>query len=316
MTAARRLLALAGAAIVLAACGQEIDSQPAVRAETPARRTAAPPPAAVGPTAAGVVETPAGDVDASDADAGTVTGERYRTNLYSEHDTDVHAMLDDNTSLGSSGTVKALRAELGDRVRAGQVLAVLDDARPTLAVQAAQAHADEIRGQLDRTSQLLEKGFTTVAEHERLTHALAEATADLEQARLDLARTRVLAPFAGVVARRYVRLGERIDEATPLFRITAMSPLRARVMVPEAQIGALRRGSPVTLTASNGARAEALVVLVGPTVDPSSGTREVVVEVPGGEGFLPGAEVVAEAVVAADDGPARESAGPTVEANP
>ena len=46
----------------------------------------------------------------------------------------------------------------------------------------------------------------------------------------------------------------------------------------------------------DGVRAEARVLLVGPTVDPGSGTREVILEVAEPGGFLPGAAAVAEPV--------------------
>ncbi|MFN2432776.1 MAG: efflux RND transporter periplasmic adaptor subunit [Gemmatimonadota bacterium] len=273
------VLALVG--LAMGACGEEIDSKP--RAEGPAPAAArvpggAPPPAAAPLPQPAPISEPA-------PPAG------FRTHLYAERDADVFALLDENTSAGSAAAIESIHAELGDRVRGGQTLAVLDDARPALAVQAAQARADEVAAQLDRTAQLLEKGYATPAEHQRLKHELSEAEADLAGAHLDLSRTRVQAPFAGVVARRYVRIGERVDATTPLFRITAMSPLRARLLVPEAQAGAFRSGTAVEVTGLDGTRALGRVVLVAPVVDAGSGTREVVVELAGGSGLLPGGEV-------------------------
>ncbi len=94
-----------------------------------------------------------------------------------------------------------------------------------------------------------------------------------------------------MVARRYIRVGELVREGTPLFRVTAMSPLRARVLVPESEAATFRIGAPVRVRDARGREATARVVVMGPTVDPASGTREVVVELAEPDGFRPGASV-------------------------
>jgi multidrug efflux pump subunit AcrA (membrane-fusion protein) len=71
-----------------------------------------------------------------------------------------------------------------------------------------------------------------------------------------------------------------------------MSPLRARVLVPERESDVFRRGAPVIATGLDGVQAGGRVVRVGPTVDPASGTREVVVELARTGDLVPGAEVV------------------------
>ncbi|KPK62568.1 MAG: hypothetical protein AMS21_07415, partial [Gemmatimonas sp. SG8_38_2] len=125
-------------------------------------------------------------------------------------------------------------------------------------------------------------------------YAKRYADAELARAKLDFSRTRVKAPFAGVIARRYVREAELIEGSTPLFRITAMAPLRARLLVPETRAWAFRAGAPVRLTDSAGNTATARVLVVSPTVNPGSGTREVIVELSEPNGFRPGAAVFVE----------------------
>ncbi len=111
------------------------------------------------------------------------------------------------------------------------------------------------------------------------------------------------APFAGVVSRRYVRVGDIVDDETPLFRVTAMAPLRARLLVPESEVASFGVGATVTITAADGTMGTARVIIVGPTIDPGSGTREVVVELAEAGDFRPGASVVAELV---DEEPPQE----------
>jgi biotin carboxyl carrier protein len=237
-------------------------------------------------------ERPGAAAGAGGAGAGSPAAAGYRTHLYSERDADVHALLEDTENSPGAAFVKQLHADIGDRVGAGQLLLTLENERLELQVRAAMARANEARARVDRMRKLLDQGYAAAAEFETLEHQLEEAEAELEQAQLDLSRTRVLAPFGGVVARRYVRVGERIESGTPLFRVTAMSPLRARVLVPERESDVFRRGATVVVTGVDGVEAEARVVRVGPTVDPASGTREVVVELARAGGLVPGAEVL------------------------
>jgi RND family efflux transporter MFP subunit len=268
------------AAALFGACGREIDSRPDESDRVNVR-------AAPSETGATPSETGASEDSASPPGANG-----YRTHLYTEADADVHALFEPDGPEASS--VRAVYVDVGRRVGRGQVLALLENTREALAVEAAGARADEARAQAERARQLLEQELVPRAEHESLTNSLRVAEAELRQAQLELARTRVRAPFAGVVARRYIRVGQRIEPGTPLFRITALAPLRARVLVPERQAGAFRPGASVRVTGVDGVSGDGRIVLLSPTVDPASGTREVVVELVTPSGFLPGAEVIVE----------------------
>ena len=99
-----------------------------------------------------------------------------------------------------------------------------------------------------------------------------------------------------MVSRRYVRIGDVVTDQMPLFRVTALSPLRARLLVPESDVAAFGRGTPVQVRGADDATATAQVILVGPTVDPGTGTREVIVELSDVGNFRPGASVTVEPV--------------------
>lgn len=263
-------LVLLALAIVAAGCGREIDSTPAAGA---------------------ALEPVVIRADLADTAAHAAPG-RWRSHLYAERDADVYALLDEMGTGSTVSYVKTIHAEIGRPVRAGQVLATLEDGRASLAVEAARARADEAASRLERAEILLAGELVPLAEVETLRNARRVAAAELKQAQLDLARTRVRAPFGGVIARRYVQVGARVDDATPLFRVTTLAPLRARLLVPEAEAAGLAIGAPVTLSGVAGAAADGRVVLLAPVVDPGSGTREVVVELVERGALLPGAEVL------------------------
>lgn len=225
----------------------------------------------------------------------------YNTYLYSELDVDVYSRPGAGDFFEQGVIVKAIHAEVGDRVSRGQLLVTLEDDEAAFEVAAARARADEAKANHERIKGLRESDLASPSEYDAALYAMRRTAATLERAQLDLSRTRVRAPFDGVVSRRYVRLGELVVGGTPLFRITAMTPLRARLLIPESEAAVFRNGSSVELTGADGQTAIGQVIAVGPTVDPASGTREVIVELAKPDGFRPGAAVAALPV------PAKES---------
>lgn len=218
----------------------------------------------------------------------------FSTNLYSEHDTDVYNRLMIEETVGVGTPVASIHVEVGDRVAAGQLLARLDDADARLDVAAAEPKAQTAASNLRRVEELRKTGAVSEAEREDAEFQSRTAQAALEKARLNLSRTEIRAPFAGVVARRYVRVGDVVDDRTPLFRVTALAPLRARLLVPETDVAAFAVGAPVSISAADGTTGTARVIIVSPTIDPGSGTREVIVELSRVGDFRPGASVTAE----------------------
>jgi len=218
----------------------------------------------------------------------------FRTNLYSERDADLYNRLMIEETAGGGIPITAIRVEVGDRVQTGQLLATLENSDARLYVEAAEPEAEVAAATLRRVEELRESGAVSEAEHDQAVYESRTAEAAIKQARLNLSRTQIRAPFAGVVSRRYVRVGDIVDDETPLFRVTAMAPLRARLLVPESEVASFGVGAPVMITATDGMTGTANVIIVGPTIDPGSGTREVIVELSEVGGFRPGASVVAE----------------------
>jgi membrane fusion protein (multidrug efflux system) len=160
-------------------------------------------------------------------------------------------------------------------------------------VEAAQARVDQERANFGRVEGMRQREVISQAEYDQALAAKRLAEAEFKRAELDLTRTRVRAPFAGVVARRYVREGQVVDLGVSLFRVTAMTPLRARLLVPEGESAAFAVGKAVELSGMDGQTGTARVLVISPTINAASGTREVVVELAEPEGFRPGAAVVA-----------------------
>jgi RND family efflux transporter MFP subunit len=254
------------------------------------------------PPPGGSAPAPAASASASDSGF-TVSGP-----LIVEHQLDVLAQRE--------GVIAELRSEVGAHVRAGDLLAQMDDRQLMADLEAAraktrsteadlkawQAEAKVLQSDYDRAEKMWEAHIST---KEQLEHAKFKAEADqfdvqrVEQLlvnaketqrslELELDKTKIRAPFSGVVARRYVRQGQQVAKGDRLFWVTAEGPLGMRFTLPEKFIGRLKKGQELTLMIRDlpDKKYKVRVVQVSPVVDPASGTVEVTVELEGKPGPL------------------------------
>ena len=218
------------------------------------------------------------------------------------------------------GVVSQILVEPGIRVKAGQLLAKLDDRQLTADLEAARAKTRSVEFDLknwESEAKVLDADYARAQKmwaaelitKEQLDHARFKAESDqwdvkrvqelLSNAQstqrsleLELEKTRISAPFSGVVARRYVRAGQAVAKDERLFWVTATAPLRVRVTLPARYIGQIKAGGSATISAAEivqGAEYRAKVLQVSPVVDPSSDTIEVLAELTGSvSGLQPG----------------------------
>ncbi len=221
--------------------------------------------------------------------------------LLVEHQLDLLAQRD--------GVISKLEADVGTRVKAGDVLAELDSRQLTADFDAArskatgaeaevkswQSESKVVDADFDRAKKLWDAQLIPLEEFEhakykaeqqhyevqRAQQSLAAATATQQSLELELEKTRIRAPFTGIVSRRYVRDGQQVARGDRLFWITGDGPLRMRFTVPEKLFGQIRKGLEVNLTTPDLPNEDykAKVIEVSPVIDPSSSTFEVMVQV-------------------------------------
>ena len=173
----------------------------------------------------------------------------------------VRPMVGAEVKVGSrvSGVVTHLRANIGDRVRAGEVIAEIDDAefrarvaQSEASLARARAEAELARVNLERLGTMAEREFVSrqqldAAEASRHV-ALAQeslATANLESARIQLSYTRITAPIGGVVASVATQEGETVAAsfAAPTFvNIIDLDRLEVQAFVDETDIARIHEG--------------------------------------------------------------------------
>jgi RND family efflux transporter MFP subunit len=186
------------------------------------------------------------------------------------------------------GNVLQLAVRNGDRVRAGQTLARIDDREPQSALSAAaaavaQAEAlhQNARQHADRTRELSRQGFVSTAAVDAADAQLRAAQAGLDQARAgrtqaSLARSFavVTAPFDAVVVSTHVEAGDLATPGRPLVTLYAPGQLRAVVQVPASRSALARGATTVEVQLPDGRWVAPATRAEGPAADPVSQTVE------------------------------------------
>jgi len=185
-----------------------------------------------------------------------------------------------------AGTVENTLVDFGDRVKAGQDLALVDTASYEARMQqedgnVAKAEASLINARQDfeRVQNLNRNGIASQADFDRVNAALAQAEADVKAAhgsqavaRLNLDRSQVRAPFDGGVAQRHVGRGDFVNVGSPLFDIVNDAVLKYIFQVPEKYASKVRKQLPVTFEVDNypGRQFTGSVYLISPSVSTAS----------------------------------------------
>ncbi len=202
-----------------------------------------------------------------------------------------------------SGTIVALRVREGDRVSAGQSLAVIDTTvlgdqhRSAIsAVRSAELAARTAKRNESRADTLFAAGAVAERDREAARDGAQQAESMLQDARARLAaveqqldHAQVRAPFAGVVSEVPVSLGDAVQPgATPIAVLVDPTALELEATVPAENLAAIKPGVEVefTLPAHPGEIFRGKVSRVNPAVDPATGQVRLYVRLPNPGGAL------------------------------
>jgi RND family efflux transporter MFP subunit len=187
-------------------------------------------------------------------------------------------------SVGEGGEVEQVLVEPGQWVKAGQVLAVIDRSvqaqqQASLAAQVSVAQADARLAQanLDRALKLVDRGFISKAEVDRLTATRDAANAKVRVAGAQLsemqARTRrlnIVAPAAGLILERKVEPGQVVGNGgDPLFRIAKDGKMEMLARLTEEDLAKISPGVGAEVTPVGSDKSFAGEVWqISPVIDP------------------------------------------------
>lgn len=187
-----------------------------------------------------------------------------------------------------------VNANVGDSVKSGQILARFDAATVAADVEQKEAAVEEARSALAeaqsnvlRTQPLAASGLVSAQQMTQYLTAersgkarVVSAQAVLKSAQVRLHQTAVRAPDDGVISARSATLGSVAPQGQELFKLIRKNRLEWRAEVPGSDLRRIKPGQPVTLTVSSGATISGTVRMVGPTLDPSTRSGLVYIDLP------------------------------------
>jgi membrane fusion protein (multidrug efflux system) len=178
----------------------------------------------------------------------------------------------------TSGVALQVMAEVGQQVRAGQVLVRLDSDRAALQAAQSAAQVRKLEANYNRSLQLSKQQLVSANDLDQLKFDLENARAVNRLANLEVSYANVVAPISGVIAERSIKAGNFVQLNSPIFRIVDTSRIEATLNVPERELATIKPGLPVQLMvdALPGKPFQGTVDRVAPVVDSGSGTFRVI----------------------------------------
>ena len=185
--------------------------------------------------------------------------------------------------VGEGGQVVRVQVDAGDWVQKGQVMAIIDRSVQTqqaaaqqAQVEVARADANLAQANLERAMQLVERGFVSKADMERLTATRDSAAARVKVSEAQLAelqartaRLNIVAPAQGYVLDRNVEPGQTVSGGSgALFTVARGGEMEMMAQLSESQMAKLSKGVQASVTpAGSEASYNGQVWQLSPTVD-------------------------------------------------
>src|SRR6266849_392681 len=231
----------------------------------------------------------------------------------------VHGYIETPVYAKIPGYMKTINVDKGDRVKAGQILAVIQS--PETDKQVADARSYYwLQAVTDRRYQELVRQSVVPQQTADTSHATMLQAKDAYQQELAMQSYEIVrAPFDGIVTARYVDPGTLIPQSTspsasnsPIVSLATVAPLRVYAYAPQSLSPFIKDGDPATITVSefSGRQFTGAVTRHPDALDQNTRTMLVEVDLPNTDRSLyPGmyaemqltARVTASGVTAPDD---------------
>jgi membrane fusion protein (multidrug efflux system) len=153
------------------------------------------------------------------------------------------SLLSENT-----GRITRLLVDEGSRVRAGQMLATIDNGVLNADVASVKANLDKAKRDVERYESSFKTGGVTQRDLDAAHVAYQTAQAQYASSQHTLQNSYLRAPISGVINHKYIEQGAYLRPGDKLFDIVDVSKLKLSVTVPEAQVVNLKTGTTVQIT--------------------------------------------------------------------
>ena len=182
----------------------------------------------------------------------------------------------------ASGTVTRIYKQIGDRVKRGDVLAVVegrDAAQIAADRSSANAKATLASRNLAREKSLFEQGVTPRAEYERAQAESEAAAAEAHRAQSTAGNANVTgdgrgvaiaSPIDGSITSASAKLGAFVQSETEMFQVADASQLQIEASISAEDVGRISAGDRAILETVDGQTVEATVRSFTAALDPTT----------------------------------------------
>jgi RND family efflux transporter MFP subunit len=174
----------------------------------------------------------------------------------------VAAVDSSGLSFQVGGQVELVKVDIGDRVKKGQVLAVLDPEPYQLEVDAIEAelvkardNVTKTKAEYDRRKQIFEQGagakrHVEVAEYnyKAALSAVKFQIAKLDLVKRNLRKTKLPSPYDGIIAWRSVQPNEEVLAGQKILEINATGKMEVELAIPETTVDSIHIDDQATIT--------------------------------------------------------------------
>jgi membrane fusion protein (multidrug efflux system) len=196
------------------------------------------------------------------------------------------------------GYLSSIKKDIGDKVRKGEVIAVLQNPELTRKLEVYKVEKGVTKSAYDRLNKVFDKtpALTTVQDLENAEAAYLKAKAQYESMTNKVSYLTIKSPFSGIISDRMVDEGALIQNgisnsnAKPIFEIVDIETIRLVINLPETNVDHIKKGMLAEVSFSDlpGKPYVASVTRMANNINNQSKTMEVQVDIPNKEGRIKG----------------------------
>lgn len=194
-------------------------------------------------------------------------------------------------SFSTGGTIQQLTVKVGDHVRRGQLIAVVDGTTARNSLDIAQSTLAQAQDAYNRMKMLHDRGSLPDIKWVEAESQLSQASSAVKIAQKSVSDCRLYAPADGVVSEKYVEVGQNAAPGSPIIKVVSTARLEVRVSIPESEVASIKQGqqASVLVPALGDRRFFGRVAEKSVVADPLSRTYNIKVRVEGAtQDLLPG----------------------------
>lgn len=190
----------------------------------------------------------------------------------------LEADLESAVTSKASGIVLKINFEVGDKIKEGDVLAILESDPQRLRHKSALANYQKSLNNYERAKVLLTKGLANRESVDNLKFETQSLKTNLEQTKLELDYTKIKSPISGIVTKRNIKKGNLIQVNTEVYEVVDFNSLQAVINVPESKWNKFDNNLKAEIEFdSQPEKVTGYIQRMDPIVDSSTGTFKVVV---------------------------------------